>query len=67
MTTKSNDGEQHSTAQAESDIEKDLGVYVDSGLSFEAHIAQAVDKANKVMGIIRRTFDFLDEGLFLHL
>ena len=40
--------------------EKDLGVYIDSELNFRDHVAKTVSKANKILGIIRRTFRYLD-------
>ena len=48
-------------------IEKqnDLGVIIDTKLSFDAHINQAVNKATKMKKIIRRTFQFLDKETFL--
>ena len=50
---------------AETEVERDLGVMVDNRLSFKSHIATA--KANKVVGIIRRTFDHLTEQTFIEL
>ena len=47
--------------------EKDIGVYMDGQLSFSDHIAEKVNVANRNMGIIRRTFKFLDKDMFLHL
>lgn len=44
--------------------EKDLGVVIDNGLSFDEHLAEKVNKANKIVGIIRRTFLTLDESMF---
>ena len=41
--------------------EKDLGMAFDSSLKFEVHIAGKVKKANRTLGIIRRTFRFLDD------
>ena len=41
--------------------EKDLGVTVDCGLSFTTHIENQVSKANKIVGLIRRSFTFLDK------
>ena len=43
-----------------SKIEKDLGVYVDSELKFSQHVENQVNKANKILGLIRRSFEFLD-------
>jgi len=42
------------------DLEKDLGVYVDTGLTFSTHCDKAVNKANKILGLIRRSYTFLD-------
>ena len=47
-----------------SDCEKDIGVLVDSGLGFSEHIQHQVNKANSIMGLIRRTYTFLDEQCF---
>ena len=41
-------------------VEKDLGVLVDSQLSFKDHVSQTVLKANRVLGVIRRTFMYLN-------
>ena len=43
----------------------DLGVIVDTKLSFESHINQVVNKATKMTKIIRRTFQFLNKDMFL--
>jgi hypothetical protein len=51
----------------ESEAEKDLGVMVDKDLSFKSHVAQATAKATKIVGIIRRTFDFLTPEVFVQL
>ena len=40
--------------------EKDLGIVVDNELTFEEHIETKVKKANSVLGMIRRSFSFLD-------
>ena len=47
-------------------IEKqnDLGVIIDTKLSFDDHINQAVNKATKMTKIICRTFQFLDKDAF---
>ena len=47
--------------------EKDLGVTVDSDLKFEEHISTVVKKANSIVGLIRRSFSFLDCELFKKL
>ena len=40
---------------------------LDSKLSFKEHIAQIVNKANSAIGMIKRTFQHMDEKMFLHL
>ena len=47
--------------------EKDLGVTFDSELQFEEHITSKVNKANAIVGLIRRSFAFLDCHLFKKL
>ena len=51
----------------EIEVEKDLGVHMDNQLSFKSHVAFATAKANRVVGVIRRSFDNLTEELFLTL
>lgn len=46
---------------------KDLGVTIDASLSFEAHIQDKINKANRTTGMIRRAFISLDEDMFLCL
>ena len=36
--------------------EKDLGVIFDKDLSFHTHIQQSINKANQMIGLIKRTF-----------
>ena len=45
----------------ETDAEKDLGVIVDKTMKFHEQNASSVKKANKLLGIIKKSFDFLDE------
>jgi ribonuclease P/MRP protein subunit RPP40 len=42
------------------DREKDLGVIIDEQLKFHIHVAEAVKKATKLLGLIKRTFSCLD-------
>ena len=44
--------------------EKDLGVVTDQHLRFENHIQQKINTANKMMGMIRRTFQHLSIETF---
>ena len=44
--------------------EKDVGVPIDNKLSFDKHIIEKVNKANSIIGVIRRTFEYLDLKTF---
>ena len=44
--------------------EKDLGVLFDNKLSFRAHILEKVNKANQMVGLIKKTFTNLDPQSF---
>ena len=51
-----------------SNEEKDLGITIDSKLNFQQHINIQVKKANKKLGIINRTFNYImDKEMFLVL
>ena len=47
--------------------EKDLGVIIDMSLTFEEHISSKIKKANNIMGLIRRSFSYLDCDTFRKL
>ncbi len=47
--------------------EKDLGVVMDKNLKFVAHIQTVVKKANRMLGVIKRTFKYIDKEVFLNL
>ena len=51
----------------ETKAEKDIGVIIDNKLSFEDHINEKVNKANSILGVIRRSFDHLDKDTFIML
>ena len=40
------------------DQEKDLGVTIDKELAFRQHADLIVSKANRIMGLIRRSFTY---------
>ena len=42
------------------EIEKDLGVLVDNELKFTKHVVAQVNKANKILGLIRRSSEYID-------
>ena len=47
--------------------EKDVGVFMEYDLSFKTHINTKINKANSVMGVIRRSFSHLDSSIFKKL
>ena len=47
--------------------EKDLGVLMDNQLKFQAHIGTQIKKANQKLGIIKRTFSYMDKEMFTTL
>jgi hypothetical protein len=53
-----------SSALESVESEKDIGVTIDSKLNFEKHIQTQVNKANQIVGIIRRSFKYLDFKTF---
>ena len=61
---KIDQNEQKITACAE---EKDLGILFDEYLNFDKHIQKVINKANQMLGIIKRTFTRLDKETFLLL
>ena len=42
--------------------EKDLGIIVDRGMKFHEHSASTVKKANRILGLIKKSFDYLDNA-----
>jgi len=49
-----------STDLETTDLEKDLGVWIDPTLSFSKHCEIQVGKGNRTLGLIRRTYSYLD-------
>ena len=47
-----------------SQCEKDIGVYIDNNLKFDIHINNAVNKANKILAVTRKTFECMDKEIF---
>ena len=43
--------------------EKDVGVIFTSNLKFDEHINNAVKKANQMVGLIRRSFEYIDKDI----
>ena len=44
--------------------EKDLGVTFDPTLKFSKHVGVVASKANRIVGLVRRTFNFMDSDMF---
>ena len=59
-----NDGKggMHNLEQAS--VEKDLGVKIDNQLKFSEHVQAKVNTANKTLGFIRHSFQYLDKESF---
>ena len=51
----------------ESTEEKDLGVIIDNKLTFRKHCEKIATTANKLLGILRRNFTYIDDTNFNHL
>ena len=49
------------------ELEKDIGVFIDNQLNFETHVSKKCKKAKSMFFLIRRTFKFLDIPMFLPL
>ena len=47
--------------------ENDLGLIVDRGLKFSEHINKKISKANKMLGLIFKSFTFMDKDMFVTL
>lgn len=60
-----NDGNQVNLDQSKG--ERDIGVWVDDHINFSKHMQQQINKANGIMGLIRRTYTYLDERSFRYL
>ena len=46
--------------ETELDHEKDLGVHIDPELKFSKHVERQVNKANRILGLIRRSYEYID-------
>ena len=50
-----------------SKLERDLGVMESEDLKWERHISTIVNKANRLLGLLERTFIYRDPGLWRDL
>ena len=62
--TMESDGQQVELEKVKN--EKDLGVIIDQNLTFRDHITSKVNIANRNVGIIYRTFTYIDQEMFLN-
>ena len=60
-------GHDNTVSLATTTCKKDLGVYVDTELTFEKHIETVVNQANRMLGLIRRSYTYLDSQSLLKL
>ena len=44
--------------------EKDIGIIFDEGLHFYDYITEKINKANKLYGLLRRSFKYLTPEMF---
>ena len=51
----------------ENEVERDLGVFIDNKLTFKDHVAKTTAKANRILGLVRRSFDHLSQKKFTQL
>ena len=49
------------TPLGETELEKDLGVWKDNNLAFTQHCEKQTTKTNRIIGMIRRSYSFIDE------
>jgi ribonuclease P/MRP protein subunit RPP40 len=47
--------------------EKDLGLIFQNNLKFDKRITNCVNKANRMLGLIKRTFDYMDKEMLVTL
>ena len=52
---------------SEPETEKHLGVHIDKLLKFEHHITTIAKKSNQMAGLLWRTFEYIDEEMFMTL
>ena len=47
--------------------EKDLGVTITNSLKWETHVSNCVKKGNRMVGMIKKTFSYMNQDMFLCL
>ena len=61
------DANDNSVQLEATELEKDLGVNIDPALKFSRHVEIQVNKANRILGLIRRSYEYLDGESLKHL
>ena len=46
------------------DTVRDLGVLIDNRLKFHEHVSTVTKKANRVLAIVHKSFEYMDNGTF---
>ena len=52
---------------ATTELEKDLGIWCSSSQKVGEHVARTANTANRILGLIKRTFTYLDEEIMRQL
>ena len=52
---------------APANFEKDLGIIISDDLKWSRHIDSCVNKANRMVGVIKRSFSYMNKDMFLTL
>ena len=50
-----------------SECEKDIGIYIDNKLQFDNHVENMVFKANRILAVVRNTFNYIDQNTFRYI
>ena len=50
-----------------SECENDIGIYIDNKLQFDNHVENMVYKANRILAVVRNTFNYLDQNTFRYI
>ena len=59
--------EENYVSQVTTNFTKDLGIVIDDQLKFQHHIHNQTKKANQKLGMIKRSFGYIDKEMFLSL
>ena len=57
----------NSTVITSTDKQKDLGIWIDPNLSFHSHTHYTVSRANRILGLISKCFQYFDSTMMLSL